>query len=324
MPQVRPVTLIRFGPDALRASRFALSPLAETLSCLLGLRREIDGGQPGPQARELVAWLDGDPFAAGLVRLVSATKYLPDLVALPPSSMTTRFSDELARMRAIPDVQARATIAESRRYAWIAGDVGWADRDGIAAASAEVFARVWERFVAPDWTRRRAIMERDIRHRAGVIAAHGWRHALDGLGKLRWAEPDAILFSAQAHVDRAVGAEGLVLVPHTGPAGRWTCEAPGRIAVVYPARGVLGDLDPGAGGIAGLIGGGRARILGALRDPATPSQLAALLGVSLGTVSGHLAALRAAGVIVGRRSGRAVYYERTKSGDQLIALMNYR
>ncbi|WP_221329683.1 winged helix-turn-helix domain-containing protein [Actinoplanes sp. L3-i22] len=315
------MTLIRFGPDALRASRFALSPLAETFSCLLGLRRELDGGRPGPQARELAGWLDDNPFAAGLVRLVSATKYLPDFVALPPSSMTTRFTDELAQLRAIPDPQARATIAESRRHAWIAADTDWADRDGIATAAADVFAHIWHQFVAPDWARRRAIMERDIRHRAGIIATHGWRHALDGLGKLRWAEPDAILFSTRGHTDPAVGAEGLVLVPHTGTAGRWICQAPNRTAVVYPARGILGDLDPHPGGITTLIGDGRARILATLRDPATPSQLAALLGVSLGTVSGHLAALRTAGVIVARRSGRAVYYERTTPGDQLIALM---
>ncbi|WP_433789232.1 ArsR/SmtB family transcription factor [Actinoplanes sp. CA-252034] len=311
------MTLIRLGPDALRACRFALSPLAETLSRLITLRCEIDGGRPGPQATALAGWLDHDPFAAGLLRLVSATKYLPDFVAVPPSSMTTRIDDELAQMRAVDDAGARATIAESRRFAWIASSVDWADADGVAASAAAVFARGWQWFVEPDWPRRRAVMERDIRHRAGVLAAHGWRQAISGIGKIRWAGPDAILFSTQTHPDLTIGDQGLVLVPHTGTVGQWTCEAPPRFALVYPARGALEQVHVPAGGVARLIGEGRARVLAALADPTTPSQLALLLGVSLGTVSGHLATLRDAGAIVGRRSGRAVYYERTSLGDSL-------
>jgi DNA-binding transcriptional ArsR family regulator len=319
MPQGRRMTLIRLGPDALRASRFALSPLAETLSRLITLRGELDGGRPGPEAAALAEWLDGDLFAAGLLRLVSATKYLPDFVAVPPSSMTTRIDDELARMRAVPDGVARATIAEARRFAWMPGGIDWAAADGVTASAAAVFARGWQWFVEPDWPRRRAIMERDIRHRAGVLAAHGWREAISGIGKIRWAGPDAILFSRQTHADVSIGDDGLVLVPHTGTSGQWMCEAPPRFALVYPARGALGEVHAAGEGIAGLIGEGRARILALLADPTTPSQLAVLLGVSLGTVSGHLATLRDAGAVVGRRSGRAVYYERTALGDALMA-----
>lgn len=309
--------MLRLGPDALRASRFALSPLAETLSTLIILRLEIDGGRPGPHAEALAQWLDGDPFAAGLMRLVSATKYLPDFVGIPPTSMATRIEDELTRMREVPDTTARATIAEARRFAWKTRDISWADIDGITTAAAAVFARGWQWFVEPDWARRRAIMERDIRHRAGVLATHGWRDAISGLGKIRWAGPDTILFSTQTHADVPIGDQGLVLVPHTGPAGQWMCEAPPRFALVYPARGARQRTPAVTGGIARLIGEGRARILDALTDPATPSQLATLLGVSLGTVSGHLATLRDAGAVVGRRSGRAVYYERTPRGDTL-------
>lgn len=312
------MTLLRLGPDALRASRFALSPLAETLSRLIALRRELDRGRPSADAAALDVWLSGDPFAASLLRLVSATKYLPDFVAIPPTSMTTRIEDELATMRAVPDVEAKTTLTQSRQFAWMANRTEWADVDDIVARAADVFARGWAQFVQPDWPRRRAIMERDIRHRAGVLAVSGWRHAIDGMAtNIRWVGHDAIQFSTQTHADRVVGDEGLVFVPHTGTTGQWTCEAPPRLALVYPARGALAQHSIAPDGVARLIGEGRARILYELRDPASPSQLAVLLGLSLGTISGHLAALRDAGVVVGRRSGRAVYYERTERGEAL-------
>jgi DNA-binding transcriptional ArsR family regulator len=316
------VTLLRLGPDALHASRFALSPLAETLSRLAVLRQELDSRTVSPQGDVLGRWLDADPFVAGLVRLVTATKFLPDFVAIPPTGMNTRLEDELTAMRAIGDEDARTMLAEAQKFAWASDGIEWADADGITTRAADVFDRCWARFVEQDWPRRRAIMERDIRHRAGVIAVNGWRHALDGLaGGVRWVGHDSIQFSTQAFSDRLVGDAGLVFVPHTGPRGQWTCEAPPRIALVYPARGALAGSPPGEHGVARLLGPGKARIIVELRTPATPSQLATLLDVSLGTVSAHLAALRDAGVVDGRRSGRAVYYELTETGEDLVRLV---
>ncbi|HEX6443535.1 MAG TPA: winged helix-turn-helix domain-containing protein [Streptosporangiales bacterium] len=317
------MTLLRLGPDALHATRFALSPLAETLSRLIRLRRELDDRTGSPQSETLGRWLDEDAFAAGLVRLVTATKFLPDFVAIPPTGMNTRLDDELTAMSAVGDQEARAMLAEAQKFAWGSDGIGWADASGVTARAAEVFARCWTRFVEPDWPRRRAIMERDIRHRAGVVAVSGWRHALDGMARgVRWIRHDVIQFSTQTFPDRMIGDTGLVFVPHTGLNGQWTCEAPARIALVYPARGALAQAQEVTGGVARLLGRGRARILVELRSPATPTQLAGLLGISLGTVSAHLAALREAGVVAGRRSGRAVYYELTDTGGELATLVS--
>ncbi len=317
------VTLLRFGPDALHASRFAVSPLAEVVSELTRLRQALDRGAAGPRVEEFGGWLGSDTFANGLVRLVTATKYLPDFVAVPPArGLNHRLRDELAEMRAIEDRQARATLVEAQRYAWASDGLEWADVAGITGRAAEVVARCWARFVEPDWPRRRAVLERDIRHRAGVLAVSGWRHALDGMAPgVQWVGHDAIQFSTQTYTDRHIGSDGLVFVPHTGMSGRWTCESPARIAFVYPARGAMADHPPARGGVARLLGQGRARVLAQVRTPVTPSQLAALLGVSLGTVSAHLAALREAGVVTTRRSGRAVYYELTPVGEELARLV---
>lgn len=313
---------MRLGPDALHASRFALSPLAETLSQLTRLRRELDSPTASPQGVALGRWLDADSFADGLVRLVTATKFLPDFVAIPPTGMRTRLEDELIAMRAVTDQEARATLAEAQTFAWASEGIDWADTTSITTKAAEVFARCWTQFVEPDWPRRRAIMERDIRQRAGVLAISGWKHALDGMSRgVQWVGHDSIQFSTQTFADRQIGDTGLVFVPHTGLRGQWTCEAPPRIALVYPARGALASAPEATGGVARLLGHGKAQIVVELRTPATPSQLAALLNVSLGTVSAHLATLRDSGVIASRRSGRAVYYELTDVGDELAELV---
>jgi DNA-binding transcriptional ArsR family regulator len=58
-----------------------------------------------------------------------------------------------------------------------------------------------------------------------------------------------------------------------------------------------------------------------LARPATSTQLAQALDVSLGTVSTHLAVLRDADMVVGARVGRSVVYRLTDRGDRLVALL---
>jgi DNA-binding transcriptional ArsR family regulator len=129
----------------------------------------------------------------------------------------------------------------------------------------------------------------------------------------------------------------MLFVPYTGARGSWLCEAPDRpYALVYPARGTGAEPSAPAGdrdsdraadlerdvdrrdrALARLVGTGRAAILGALARPATSSELAAELDLSLGTVGGHLAVLREAELVVGARVGRRVVYRRTEAGEVL-------
>ncbi len=98
---------------------------------------------------------------------------------------------------------------------------------------------------------------------------------------------------------------------------------PRPVELVYRARGVADIFGPppviGADPLAPLIGGARAAILRALAAPATTSQLVAQLGMSLGGVGGHLAVLRAAGLVNRARSGRSVNYVATPLGDALLS-----
>ncbi|WP_063770061.1 helix-turn-helix domain-containing protein [Streptacidiphilus melanogenes] len=327
------MVLLRLDSLALSRSRFALSPAAETLGALMALSRPcVDPWLAPWHARHhaaLRAALAADPFADGLVRLVGSTKYLPDQVCLPPTDgMRTRLEDELARMRAVPD----AAVVESVRLAvaasWEEHDVAsWLTGRDFAARTAELFRRTWDAHLAEDWPRRRRLLERDVTYRAGLLAAYGWPHALERMARrTAWIGADAIRFSDRPGPDRVVGADGMLFVPYTGVGGgSWLCEAPDRpYAMVYPARGPgaepsapADDRDRRDRALGRLLGVGRAAILRSLARPATSSELAAELGLSLGTVGGHLAVLREAELVLGARVGRRVVYRRTEAGEVL-------
>src|SRR3954447_9874996 len=67
-----------------------------------------------------------------------------------------------------------------------------------------------------------------------------------------------------------------------------------------------------------LIGPNRALVLTLLDQPRTTSQLVALTGLRLGSVRGHLAVLRDAGLVTRRRAGRSVVYVRTPLGTRFV------
>ena len=60
-------------------------------------------------------------------------------------------------------------------------------------------------------------------------------------------------------------------------------------------------------------------MLADLSAPRSTTELAGRLSLSAATTSHHLGALRDAGLVTGRREGRAVLYVRTPLGDALTA-----
>jgi DNA-binding transcriptional ArsR family regulator len=322
------MTLLRLTPLALSRSRFALSPFAETLGSMKVLRADRADPWLAPwHARHHDAFrsaLDADPFARGLVRLLSSTKWLPSFVAVPPSGgMLTTLAEELPHLPRVPDEEVGGEIRESVAHSWKQHDLSWLTGHDWGARTAELFRSVWERHVAPDWPRRKALLERDVTYRAGLLAAYGWPRALEQMSRRSaWVGTDAIRFSDQSFPDRVIGDDGMLFVPVSLARGTWLCEAvPDRYALVYPARGsgAASEQPRPARALEHLIGAGRAAVLHELRRPATTSELAAHLGCSLGTVGGHLAVLRNAELVVGTRVGRRVVYRRTGIGDLLAA-----
>jgi DNA-binding transcriptional ArsR family regulator len=95
-----------------------------------------------------------------------------------------------------------------------------------------------------------------------------------------------------------------------------------QTTLMYPARGAatvweagLGDLGPAdLRAVEALLGAPRARLLGALRSPATTSALARRFGVTPSAVSQHLAVLHRGGLADRQRSGRTVLYQASALG----------
>lgn len=319
------MTLLRLSPLALSRSRFALSPLAETFAAMLTLTREPT--TPGladwyaRHAGPFAAWLDTNPFARGVVTVSCSTTYLPDFCALPPAGgMRTTIGTELAAVAAFTDEAVRATIERAARESWVDPDLAWLTGHDWGPRTADVFRHVWKEHVAPDWSRRRAFLERDVTYRAGLLAAYGWPAALDRMTRRSaWVGADAIRFTDRTGPDRTVGDDGMLFVPVTLASGSWLCENTTRYALVYPARGLGANAEPVVdGALDRLLGANRARILAELERPATSTELAASLHLSLGTIGGHLTVMREAGVVTGARVGRRVVYRRTDAGDGLM------
>ncbi|MFI6799134.1 ArsR/SmtB family transcription factor [Streptosporangium canum] len=321
------VYLIEVSPQDIVASRFAISPLIVTKHTLWLLSGKKEAGV-------WRAWVDrvrepyenllaGRPGLGAMVALFRERRYNADFPAPPPAGVNTPFEVELASVRATPAAQARDEIARNlegmARLPDSVMDVLLAPE--VVDLFADALQGVWEEIVAPAWPRFHAVLERDVIQRAGRLATYGWAAALADLGpQVRW-RPDGVIEVRAMSPDETyrLDGRGLLFVPTVLPVGVGSyLEHAWPYAISYPARGA-GIAQEAPDGLAGLIGRTRTRVLLELAGPATTTQLVALLGLSLGTVGGHLAALRRAGLVTGSRTGRAVLYHRTALGDSLVS-----
>ncbi|WP_231619144.1 ArsR/SmtB family transcription factor [Nonomuraea sp. SBT364] len=320
---------IEVTPQDVAASRFAVSPLIETMHAQWVLTGRAG---PGPHRRWLERWretyleLERRHPALSAIMWVAGNAGADnvDFVAPPPAGMSVPFEEELAALRDTPVEQAHAEIAHVLaarppapapiRDLLMGGDV--------VRLVAGAYEALWTEIIQYGWPRFHAVLERDVVQRAGRLATYGWAAALEDLSEqVRWHDDGHITVGVRGLERHRLGGRGLLFVPSVfiTSVGAYLAEA-WPYALVYPARGT-GVEPPAAGGagLAALIGRTRARILAELATPATTTHLAALLGQSIGGTGGHVAALRGSGLITGTRTGRSVLYSRTPLGDALIA-----
>ncbi|MEW9551418.1 helix-turn-helix domain-containing protein [Nonomuraea sp. NPDC050783] len=320
---------IEVTPQDLMASRFAISPLIETMHAQWMLAGRV---RPGPHGGWVERWrgtyerlVRRHPMlraAAAVSGNLGAGNV--NFIAPPPTTVDVTFEEELAAMRATPLAQAHADV--ERVLALRPPVTGWV-RDlllgpEVVERFAEAYEALWSQILVHDWPRLRAILQRDVAHRAGRLAAYGWRAALEDLSpRVRWRRGGHIelrMLSGREESAR-LGGRGLLFLPSAFMTTIATyLEEPWPYALLYPARGLAAAPPRPDADLSLLIGRSRARILAELAEPATTTQLAALLGQSPGTTGEHVAALRRTGLITGTRVGRGVLYTRTPLGDALI------
>ena len=309
----------------LAGTRFAVSPLAETVAALLLLGGR---GAPEPHLRWL-RWARAEAAALSLPAtwplLVNDRPAWPEFLLPAPDGFASTIDEDLAALRRTTARQVRAGLIR------VFGDdpppaaVGLAARPaaGLREIAAEL-GTAYDRLIAPHWPRIRALLDADVAYRAAQLAAGGADRLLAGLHPdLHWRDGRLTLISRP--VDRLIRpAGGLVLMPCAlGPAYvRIRASTSTRTTVRYQARGVgalwtAGTRPPGRA-VVRLLGRARADLLEALRSPATGADLARSLGVTPSAVSQHLRVLRETGLVAGVRSGRRVLYLATALGQALL------
>jgi DNA-binding transcriptional ArsR family regulator len=319
----------------LAATRFATSPLGETIRALQLLAR------PDPPAVNL-SWLRWararlDRRSLRVPRLwplvvtgLPGGTY-PEFLIPAPAGQWPAFADELARVVATPAEAVRASLR--RVFAdgpWPSSAVELFERPEFGQIAAEL-ADCHDRLIAPHWERIRAVLDADIAYRTGLLASGGARQLFrDMHPDLNWAAGTLTL--ADADTGRTEfrvrkGPDGLVLMPTVfgWPDVSLSKATSTQTIMMYPARGAatvwhaIADRRADGGTPAEhLLGASRAHLLSALRSPATTTVLARQLGVTPSAISQHLRFLYRGGLLNRQRSGRVVLYQASELGRALL------
>jgi DNA-binding transcriptional ArsR family regulator len=250
----------------------------------------------------------------------------PEFLAPAPITRSAGLDAQLTAVRATDPDSVRASIG--RVFGGDPPEAGVrliTEPARALAELAEELRTAHDRLIAPHWERMQALLDVDITYRAGLLAEGGPAALFAALHpSISWRDGVLRVTQGRRRLPIALAPGGLVLCPSVfgGPHVVMKGHSSSRTTLRYPARGV-GSLWSSSSavppdGLVRLVGRPRARLLSALRSPATTTALAREQGVSASAVSQHLAVFRAAGLVSGDRVGRQVYYSLTGPGWALL------
>jgi DNA-binding transcriptional ArsR family regulator len=316
-----------FTVEDLARTRFAISPIWELVHSLVALRDPSHAALHLPWLRTLSGRLDGIPVTR-VVALIHATGYTPDFLFPPPEDPLGRIEDDIAKLR---ETSLERICDEIRLFrtqhpkARATADEWLADPAGEIGRLADLYEAYWQRAIAPVWSRILAFLDADVAYRSRRLAAAGPAALFGDLSDaVRWRDGSVDVDVPRHDKTFELGGRGLLLMPSAFAAMRPSVidREPWQPTLIYPARGVATlweDAPPAPTGLARLLGSTRATLLADLAAPRSTTELAERLSLSAATASHHLTALRDAGLVTGRRDGRAVLYVRTPLGDALAS-----
>ncbi len=329
---------LHFTAVDLSRVRFAVSPLLEAVASLRTLASARRGGHLHR------GWVDRMPDRVAELRerdlelltaLVRPSGYIPDFLVPPPRRRAATFGESLAQVAAAdPEIVAAelAHLATHRiaqqgpgragRRALLQGLVDRPDAGlGPVTEALEAYYRV---AIAPDWQRIQALLRDDIAYRLQALADGGVDQMMRDLHpSVGFAEETLnVVKYYEGHAD--LGGRGLLLVPcaFAWPDVIVRTAQPDVPTVTYSPRGLgrLWEQQPAPAGAAlsDVLGRTRAALLSQLDLPMSTTQAATQLALSAPTLSVHLQALRAVGLLTSHREGRQVLYSRSELGDRLL------
>lgn len=316
------------GVEDLADTRFALSPLYETVLSLRVLREPGLSALHLPWRRQVLGALDGLDIEL-LMSVVAVRRTLPDFLTPRPASFAPSFEEELATVRRTPPDLVRRDLVAAHDPDPLPAPLtaALAPGDGPVLALRDalcvVLHQYWEAAVRPMWPRMRLLLEADMTYRARRLAMGGARLLFSDMHpNLRW-QGGVLHIGQMLNRHRVVASgRGLLLVPSVfahKPAPPVSPEEAPTLA--YPSRGVatLWAREPVAdtAALVSLVGAPKARLLGLLDEPLPTIELARRLGVTASAVSQHLGVLYATGLVSRARHGRQVLYRRSPLGDRL-------
>lgn len=229
------------------------------------------------------------------------------------------FDDGLDRVLSAPRDDVGAELARScRPTPWTKGLI---DHDRDAWQTLECALRgAYDSLIGPEWTRIRASFHADAAWRRMLLSQEGLRAALASIRPgSRW-DGTTLEMNVPWEKEWALDGRGLTLMPSPfwtgGP--RWHVHRD-RPLLVYPALTPLPLIEPQTGDALGaLLGQTRASVLRVLTAPRTTTELAGTVGISKASASEHARTLHRAGLVVTRRTGRAVTHLITPLGLRLV------
>ncbi|MFI5674830.1 ArsR/SmtB family transcription factor [Streptomyces cellulosae] len=320
---------LHFREDDFLRCRFALSPLWETQEVARTLKRPDRHGYHAPWLRRIRTAAAGLDLAP-LWLLMPRRGHTPDWLCPPPTGRAATFEEEIVAVRATDPDTARTETARSladtpgaldspRGRAWLR------DPEEMVRELSDLLEGIWRTLIEPDWPRLRALLEADIAFHSRRLAEVGLGGLLPEISRRCGWQAGTLTVDWKGEHERHLGGQGLVLMPTVfgWPDVISSFAPPWQPTLAYPARGIGGLwTEPAEGApdaLVRLLGRGRAAVLTALDDPATTTALAHRLGLAPSSVSAHLTVLRDAGLLVSRRYGHQVLYERTPLGIALAS-----
>jgi DNA-binding transcriptional ArsR family regulator len=277
---------------------------------------------PGPAKPSALLGLSTPSLLGHLVAPTGG--YTPDFLTPPPSGLAADLDRELAGLRATPPdlVRAHLDLMPGQRPSTVQ-DLYADPQTGLDRLAVEI-AAYWQAAIAPEWPRMQELLGAEVQRQARRLAEDGSGTILNDLHPaVTWTDGRLEVDQRHCVAPDVPNAAGLVLIPSVFVWPSVMTVSSGDVAqLAYPARGVAtlwerSSRPPDA--LGAIIGRGRARLLFELGGaPLSTTELARRTGLSAGGVSQHLSALRAAGLIVTHRQGRAVLNSRTPVADALL------